>query len=183
MAGARQTFDSNYDDAAVRQRLHDLQAAAGDMTPALKNIGEHQVQSTEQNFRNETGPDGQPWQEVSKKTRARKKHPKVLTESGHLRGSVNYRANRKSVTIGSNVPYAAAHQFGFAGQVQVPQHQRLIKQAFGKPLAFPVWGTVGAFSFEQNIPARPFIGVGESDRIEIVSILEDHFATATQKRP
>ena len=183
MAGTQQTFDSSYDDAAVRQRLHDLQAAAGDMTPALKNIGEYQLQSTEQNFRSETGPDGQPWQEVSPKRRARKKHPKVLTESSHLRDSVNYRAKRKSVTIGTNAPYAAAHQFGFAGQVQVPQHNRLISQAFGKPLAFPVWGTVGAFSFEQHIPERRFLGIGPADLEEIHSIVGDHFAAATGNRP
>ncbi|MGE4545832.1 MAG: phage virion morphogenesis protein [Pedobacter sp.] len=178
MAGAQQIFDGSFDDDAVQKRLRDIERAAGDLTPAMKNIGEHMLQSTEENFRTETGPDGQPWQDVSPATRARKRHQKVLTESGHLRGTVNYRANRKSVRVGTNAPYAEPHQFGFDGIVQVPQQNRLVKQAFGKKLKHPVWATVGAFSFEQHIPQREFLGIGRDDTAEIVSILEDHFAGA-----
>jgi len=180
MAGARQTLDGGFDDDAVRQTLRALDQAGNNLAPAMKNIGEHLVQSTEGHFRSETGPDGQPWQDVSPATKARKRHQKVLTESGHLRGSVNYRANRKSVTVGTNVPYAAAHQFGFDGTLQVPQHNRLVKQAFGKKLKQPVWSIVGPFSFAQHIPRREFLGVGEEDRTEIISILEDHFAGAVK---
>jgi phage virion morphogenesis protein len=178
MSGSQLIFDGSYDDEAIRQRLRDLDRASNNLTPAMKNIGEHMVQSTEVNFNSESGPDGQKWQDVTPARRAKKKHSKILTETGHLRGSINYRANRKGVAVGTNVPYAAAHQFGFAGAVQVPQHNRLIKQAFGRKLKHPVWAIVGAFSFQQNLSAREFLGVSQSDREEIVSILDDHFAMA-----
>lgn len=181
MSGAGLIFDGSFDDENVQRLLADLTRAADNLAPAMKNIGEHLLQTTEEGFREQTGPDGKKWPEVSSRTRARKKHAKVLTESGQLRGSINYRANRKSVTVGTNAPYAAAHQFGFEGQVQVPQHNRLVKQAFGKRLRQPVWATVGPFNFQQNLPARPFLGVGEKDKGEIRSIIEDHIAAALKK--
>jgi phage virion morphogenesis protein len=178
MSGSQLIFDGSYDDEAIRQRLRDLDRASNNLTPAMKNIGEHMVQSTEANFNSESGPDGQKWQDVTPARRAKKKHSKILTESLHLRQSFIPKANRKSVTVGTVVPYAAVHQFGFDGQVKVPQHQRTIKQAFGRNLKAPVTFTVAAFSFQQHMPARPSLGVSQSDREEIVSIIEDHIAMA-----
>jgi phage virion morphogenesis protein len=181
MAGARQTFDGSYDDAEVQERLRKLDEAAGDLTPAMKNIGEYLVQSTEDNFDRQTDPDGRPWQDVKPATRARKKHPKILTESHHLRGSINYRAGQTSVAVGTNVPYAAAHQFGFTGQVSIPAHTRLIKTAFGQPLRHPVWARIEPYTLHQDLPARPFLGIGDDDETEIVGIVEDHMAMALKK--
>ncbi|MDW7643443.1 MAG: phage virion morphogenesis protein [Desulfuromonadales bacterium] len=183
MAGAGLDFNTSIDDRDLREMLRRLARAARDMSPAMKNIGEHLVQATEERFRTETGPDGQKWADVSEKRKARKKHPKILTESLRLRQSIHPEASKDKVVVGTDVPYAAAHQFGFSGQVQVPQHNRRITKVFGKKLKFPVWGTVNPFSFQQEIPARPFLGIDEDDQEEIRGIIEDHIAFALKKAP
>lgn len=181
MAGAKQTFDGSYDDADVQETLRKLDQAASDLTPAMKNIGEYLVQSTEQHFDRQTDPDGKPWQDVKPGTRSRKKHPKILTESHHLRGSINYRAGKTQVAVGTNVPYAAAHQFGLLGPVNIPAHTRLIKTAFGQPLKHPVWARIEPYVLRQDLPARPYLGIGAEDETEIVVILEDHLITDSKK--
>ena len=54
--------------------------------------------------------------------------------SGRLRGSltrkVTVTAEKVTGILGSNVPYAAFHEFGFNGQVQVKAHARVVKQTF-----------------------------------------------------
>jgi phage gpG-like protein len=61
------------------------------------------------------------------------------------------------VKIGSfNVPYAAVHEFGFRGTVQVPAHSRRMTQAFGRPVD-PRQVAVQAHSMRMNIRARPYL--------------------------
>lgn len=178
MSGAALIFDSKYDDAAITVALKRLLKVGGDLSPVMKNIGEYLVQATEERFRTETDPDGNKWPEVSDATRKKKKHPKVLTESGQLRQSINYRASGNEVVVGTNKPYAAAMQFGFDGPVQIPRHKRLMKQVYGKALRFPVWAEIPAHTIQQHIPAREFLGVSEADRREILGIIEDHIQMA-----
>jgi len=59
-----------------------------------------------------------------------------LIDTGRLINSLRYEYFRdgkvQGVQIGSfNVPYAAVHEFGYRGTVNVPTHQRTISQAFG----------------------------------------------------
>lgn len=166
------------DDREIRTALNRLLRATGDLTPAMKNIGEYLVQATEERFNRQSDPDGQKWPEVAPATRARKKHPKVLTESHHLRGSIHPQADRHSVTVGTNVPYGAIHQFGFEGEVSIPAHERLIKVAFGKALKQPVRARIRPYTVRRNLPARPFLGLSEQDREEILAIIADHLDRA-----
>lgn len=81
--------------------------------------------------------------------------------TGRLRRSITQRiesgADEISGIVGTNVDYAAAHEYGFKGAVTVKQHLRLVKQAFGRPLKSPVWATVGAHTKNANIPERSFL--------------------------
>ena len=180
MSGAALVFDSQYDDSAITAALKRLLAAGGDLRPALVNIGEYLVQATEERFRTETDPDGNRWPEVTDATRKRKRHPKILTESGQLRQSIHYRAAKSQVKIGTNKPYAAAHQFGVDGPVPIPRHKRRITRVYGRALRFPVWAEIPAHTIRQHIPARPFLGVSETDRREILTIIEDHIQMAVK---
>jgi hypothetical protein len=61
---------------------------------------------------------------------------KRIIDTGTLLNSIRYRIIRQGsasvVQVGSfGVPYAAAHEFGFSGRVQVKSHSR--SSAFGKP--------------------------------------------------
>lgn len=59
--------------------------------------------------------------------------------------------------VGTNVEYAAKHEYGFKGTETVKAHLRLIKQAFGRQLKTPVWQNVGAHGRKVNLPERSFL--------------------------
>lgn len=81
--------------------------------------------------------------------------------TGRLRRSITQRieagADEISGIVGTNVEYAAIHEYGFKGAVSVKQHLRLVKEAFGRPLKSPVWSTVRAHSVNVNMPERSFL--------------------------
>lgn len=72
----------------------------------------------------------------------------TLVDQGHLRGSMTHAAGPDQVTWGSNVVYAAIHQLG---------------------------GRTGR-GHAVELPARPFLGLDDADRDEIVAILRDHLS-------
>lgn len=80
--------------------------------------------------------------------------------SGRLRRSINQRvvvsAGRVEGTVGTNVEYAAGHEYGFKGQVSVKAHMRMIKQAFGKSIT-PRLVQVRAHPREMDLPERSFL--------------------------
>jgi len=77
--------------------------------------------------------------------------------TGRLRNSINQRVTETQSgvfgSVGTNVEYARVHEMG--GTVTVKAHTRLIKQAFGKPLRYPVWQTVKAHTVKY--PERSFL--------------------------
>jgi len=105
-----------YSSGEVNSRLNELQRKVSDLTPAMKNIGEYLLLSTDTRFRTETDPYGNRWQPNSPRTIARKRAEgrilKTLQSTGRLRAGISYKADRTSVVIGTNVDYAAKHQLG-----------------------------------------------------------------------
>ncbi len=105
-----------FSSGEVNARLTELQRKINDLTPAMKNVGEYMLLSTDTRFRSETDPYGNKWQPNSPRTIARKRAEgriqKVLQSTGRLRAGISYKADRDSVVIGTNVSYAAKHQLG-----------------------------------------------------------------------
>jgi len=122
---ANPIFGIQYSDQGVRDRLLALQRKIGDLTPAMKNIGEYLVLATDDRFRNETDPAGNKWQPNSPRTiaikRAEGRILRVLQSTGRLRSSIVARAESDRVIVGTNVSYAAKHQLGQG----VPQREFL----------------------------------------------------------
>lgn len=162
------------DDRAVLAALNDLSARVADVSPALREIGEELLPEWKARFDTTTGPDGQRWAPNSQTTilnylagragsfgrktgkltskgagYAMAKKP--LTRDGFLRDTLNYQIDGQSLLIGSPQKYAAVQQFGAQAR------------EFGRA----PWG---------DIPARPFLGVSESDRRGILDILQAHLA-------
>lgn len=65
-------------------------------------------------FRGQKSPGGTPWKKLKKSTvkRRRKGSNRILQDTSRLRRSWNARADRSSLTITTNVPYARFHQQG-----------------------------------------------------------------------
>lgn len=124
-----------------------------------------------------TAPDGQTWPEWSSGYAAgRHAGNSMLEGDGDLLDSISYLVGSNEVEIGSNLIYAGIHQFGSGDEaVKVPAHKRIVRQAFGKALPFPVWANVGDYSFVQNIPAREYLGTSVDDEFEIRQVINDWF--------
>jgi phage gpG-like protein len=92
------------------------------------------------------GASSQPWKQRKKLGNGRS----ILVKPGWLRRSVRIiRIEPLSVTIGSDVPYAKAHNEGFRGRVAIPTHSRTTTNGTA---------TVQAHSRNMNLPKRQFLG-------------------------
>ncbi|MBF0178096.1 MAG: phage virion morphogenesis protein [Magnetococcales bacterium] len=165
MSGA--TLDIQIDDRSALAMLAGLQARAADLTPAMQAIGEHIIETTQVRFDAQVAPDGTAWQPDNPGYWASKKIKKVLTESSRLRGSVVYKAGRDQVVVGTNVLYAAVHQFGAT-----------IVPVQAKRLRFQI-GSHVVYAKKVTIPARPFLGVNDTDQKAIMATIQDFLLGAT----
>lgn len=155
--------------------LNDLLDRVDDLSPLMAEIGAYGEESTRHRFETQTGPDGKVWE---KSARVKAKGGQTLVDRARLRDSITWRADKDSAEWGTNVIYAGAHQFGLNEAIPVGAHTRLITQAFGRPLGFGVYQSVGAFSRNPNVPARPFAGIDSGDEGEIDAIIRGYIAEA-----
>ena len=149
MAGAR------FDGTAAIEHLSGLVDAINDPSPLLAELGEYGLRSTRARFKTQTAPDGtawaalQPWYQKEK----RRNKNRILALNGYLRGQMTWQlVGDRTVEIGSNLPYSAVHQFG----------------ATIKPRAAKVLMYRGHVAKSVTIPARPYLGLSDEDRSEIV---------------
>lgn len=140
-----------FDDTEVRRMLQRLIDAGINPRPALLEIGEELVDSTQKRFESESGPDGVPWVRNSELTKSRKgDRDQPLTGDGALGKEIYYDViGGDTLEVGSVMEYAATQQFG-AKQGQFGRSDR------NTPLP---WG---------DIPARPFIGISDADEEVII---------------
>lgn len=143
---------------------------AKNLRPVLAEIGEDMTEATKRRFSTTKAPDGTPWAPnsattlarysdlsarkkdgtKSKKVQAKIAGKKPLTgETRALATTINYQiTDDNTVGIGSPMVYAAIQNFG------------------GKKSHFPhLWG---------NIPARPFLGVSETDRVNVIDLVRSY---------
>lgn len=156
MAGA--FLEITVDDRELSAALQKLQAKLGDLTPVFRDLGEHLLNSTRARFDSQTGPDGRSWPALSPDyvKHKPKNKDKILTLDGFLRGQMTIQVSPHELRIGTppQVPYGATHQFGAK------------KGAFGvNKRGNPIpWG---------DIPARPFLGLSDQDRADVMDILSE----------
>lgn len=149
MAGVRYSVRVN--DAEVQEALNQLIKRGTDLTPAMANIGEELLISHDQRFRDQKSPEGIPWAPLSEATKSLKsKNVDTILVLNHvLSGTLNYQASSDNLLFGSPLEYAATHQFG-----RTTSPNSMIPN--------------------KEIPARPFLGVDESDRDMILDALSDY---------
>jgi phage gpG-like protein len=84
----------------------------------------------------------------------------LKNRTGTLRRSINYKieTTQHSVygTVGTNKEYGAIHEYGYHGPVNVREHLRMIKQAFGRSIN-PREITVQAHTRQVNLPEKSFL--------------------------
>lgn len=116
MPGAQ--VDVTIRDKEVQALLSHIVRRVGDLQPAMALIGEIVVESVQRNFEEHRAPDGTPWAAVlpayaAWKTEQGKNPDDILILNRILMGSIHRdSADKDSVVIGTDVEYAAQHQFG-----------------------------------------------------------------------
>lgn len=162
------------DSAKVTAALDRLARASANPRPALLAIGESLLESTKKRFETSTGPDGVRWQpnaaatylgivrgfgkgNFGKSGRLNKKGAErisgkkpLIGESRSLSQQISYAVDGAGLHIGSPMEYAAIQQFG---------------------------GKAGR-GLKVTIPARPFLGVSDSDEQMIVDTVSDYLKNA-----
>jgi phage gpG-like protein len=162
--------------ADVRPTILQLAEAARrvqDWRPVLQQFGVHMVRSVQQTF--DAGGRPTPW---PPSLRVLIRGGKTLIKTARLKNSVVAEVEGARVLrIGSNVRYAAVHQLGFDGVVQIPAHLRRVKSRdlyqapgvgrAGRRTRGQRTGTgfaaVKAHPAHLRIPARPYLVVQPAD--------------------
>ena len=155
------TVKIELDNREIVAALDKIQRSSRDLHQPLDNIGAHIVSEIDLLFRDERDPYGNDWEPLSEVTiKKRRKGPrsgndKILNDTGRLKNSITHNVLGNSVEVGTNVVYAAIHQFGAA------------KHSLGQSSP---WG---------DVPARPFLptserGVPDDWVSEILDIIAKH---------
>ena len=123
-----------------------LKRLGGETEVFMRRIAQTLTASAKERFVDETDPEGNKWK------KGVKNGGQTLTLSGLLRRSITNTNDDKTAVIGTNRIYAGIHQFG-----------GVITAKKSKYLRFKINGRE-VFAKSVVIPARPFLGVSETDK-------------------
>lgn len=183
MTGASITLEDKATDG-VRY----LVARATHPGQLMSAIAAYMLTSTQRRFEREAGPDGEPWRPLSKRTANR------VIRGGRRRGSANIlrvttrlyrslvtRSDASSAEVGTNVAYAAVHQFGGQIQIYARSQRATLKKIRTGRTRFVKTGTKGGVvrnvtigEHVISIPARPYFGFSEEDKRMLLQLGEDY---------
>jgi phage gpG-like protein len=197
------SIDVTVNVAGAQDYLDQIAGKIGNMSEVMGMIGEIILSSVDENFERggrykEAGSyegGGSKWVDLkpgTKKARARKgKWPgKILLVKGQLVGSLHPSPFEDRVEIGSNLVYAAIHNFGGTIHRTVKAGNVRLQSRHGKLLKGKTGGAIFSGSEHQHtlhpirdhkigkpytitIPARPFMVVQDEDLTEIIRAVQE----------
>jgi phage virion morphogenesis protein len=189
MTGVQVSIELKEQESALAE-LAGYIARAANPQGMFEQIGASLVTSTDQRFETGVGVDGSPW---PPSLRVKAHGGKTLKLTGRLQRSVTFQATATGVEVGSNVVYAAIHQFGgeiLQGARKATVHFKRDKRTGERLAGFRKAGSKGSEAQEVSIgartihmPARPFIGLDDDDEREILHIAEDWIAGEQKATP
>ena len=158
-------FNGQIDDTEIQGALKRLLSLGNNPSPAMRDIAAQGESATRMRFRLQVGPDGKRWKPS---LRAQILGGKTLTKDGHLSGSVSANSGADFAEWGVNRIYALIHQIG-----------GVIRAKSAGALKFMLPGGGFAVVKAVRIPARPYLGVNDADRNDILNIIQSHIGSAT----
>jgi phage virion morphogenesis protein len=180
--------DIEIDDSAFEQAMERVRGFMKDASPAMSLVSALMADAVEENFAAEGRPK---WLGLGKNTLKRRRKDagtgKILQRSGRLAGSITQSHDATSARVGTNVVYAAIHQFGgtiqrhpMSGFVRLRKAKNgmIMRQADHPHLAVfaknghknvKVVKWTRSTGWTIKIPARPFLVLTEADNVGIES--------------
>lgn len=203
-------FNFSVDDRNVMKALNRVEALGRSFRKPLERAGLYVLRETDKRFQAEKSPSGEKWERLADSTKKQRRKGKksrygerILQDTGTLRNSLSskrhpnniFKIESHSVDVGTNVPYANIHQFGFSGvinkkaaHIKVVHRLNKDKTRFMKQKGHPnllVFAKKShknviertferkAYSYNLTIPARPFLGINDEDVKQINQIFLD----------
>lgn len=152
------SFEIKIESKGVQDALNELLQRTNDLTPAMRGIAAIMESATEGAFANESDPvTGNPWEPLSEATtipfRLKSGHwpGQILQVSGGLASSIESAYGSDFAMIGTNKEYAHIQHEG------------------GRT-------SPASMIFDEEIPARPFLGLSEQDQQDAVDIIRSFLA-------
>lgn len=162
-------IETKVEHAGATAALEKVAQAVTNRAPLMKNIAGIMADAVEENF----AQQGRPKWAGLKNPGPRRSGGKILQDSGRLASSITPSSDNDSAVVGTNIKYAAIHQFG--GQTRA----HLIKPKNKKALAFGGKVVKQVNHPGSKIPARPFLQLTDSDCNEIEQTAEDYLRQVT----
>lgn len=159
-------------DMEVKTATKDLTDRLSNPRPALKECGMVLLRSVSKNFKSGGRPGK--WK---KSIRAKESGGQTLVDTARLKNSITMQVEGKKLTVGTNVVYAAIHDFGgkISKNVSIGEHWRHITQAFGKPISGrKILVRAHRRKMNLNIPQREFLLIQDEDYRVFTSIFQDY---------
>ncbi|MXR36718.1 phage virion morphogenesis protein [Craterilacuibacter sinensis] len=159
-------IDIQIDSTNVINALKRLEQATLKRAPLMRSIAGIMADAVEENFAQQGRPK---WQGLKPPGRP---GGQILQKSGRLAASITPASDADSAQVGTNVKYAAIHQFGgkTAAHEIRPRHAKALRFGgrFAKKVNHP----------GSDIPARPFLALGETDLQDIEDTVSDYLRAA-----
>lgn len=152
--------------AALGAGLERMAALGERPRPVWDAIGQYGESSTRLRFKNQTDPDGARWKPS---IRAQQGGGQTLVMKARLLRSITHNSTNSGTAWGTNVKYAAIHQFG--GTIK----------AKGKNLRFQIGGRFVSVK-AVTIPKRSFVGVNANDVREFLALANEAVDLAARNR-
>lgn len=152
------------DDRQVQDALARLITFGNSPAKAMDEIAFYGENSTREHFSEGAGPDGQSWLPSQ---RVKLHGGRTLVQDRHLLDSIVSQSDSDSAEWGSNMIYAAIHQFG--GEIHAKN---------GKNLFFRLSDGSARSVKKVIMPPRPYLGINAEDEANVLDIINRHLTNA-----
>lgn len=149
--------------------------AVGNFRPAMSELADLMETSARRRFDEGRAPDGAAWKPSE---RAVRDGGKTLIDTSQLVSSLTRDFDDHSAVAGTNVIYAAFHQYGAKRATTVRAHSRKVDKLFGKKLRQTTSLSIPSHTRTANLAARAFLGFSDEDSKQIHDIIGLHLRNA-----
>lgn len=173
-------------ESALMQTLGRL-AAFDQQKPELFNaIGHSIVSNIRSRWANGEGLEGK-WRVSG---RVKRQGGTTLRDTSRLMNSITHNVTANGVEVGTNVEYGPIHHFG--GEIRYAARMRrvhfkqnqstgLVGNKFVNKARSNFAQDVMGKAYKVNMSRRPFLGLTESDELEVLELIEEHLINDRRK--